>query len=528
MLYYEGPLRGAVSYWAERQPEKVAYIDSRATVTYAQVSTNVDVMCAALLDAGVAPRDRIVVIVPSGTAFAYLLFASMRLGVNLIPLDVLLTDGEIGARLDMTSPKLVFASTPEHVEYARQRGYRVVDVKGECEGCESLEAFLLSMRGKPAPELPVLDEADEHAPALTIFTSGTTGKPKGVLLSQANLQHAVTSINLSLSCENDDVLLTSLPVSHVYGVNTGILLPMLVGATSVLMPKFKSDASLDAIERYRVSVYNGVPSAYKRMANAQLNAPRDLSSMRTGTIAGAKCTNLEDYERILRCQARILYGSTECPIIAFTQEGDSLDVSISGVGRFNPTVEPRIIDEAGNPLRVCEAGEIVCKSPGTMIGYLDNPEATLACVDSQGWMHTGDIGYVDEAGYVQVIGRKVDVINRGGYKVYPAEVEDAYGGNPDILDCCVMGMPHEELGQQIVLFVALREGDVSAQDLRCYAKDKVAKYKIPDQVIVLPKIPYLPNGKPDKRAMAIMFESDETAFHGDGDRREKQARTLAN
>ncbi len=519
---YDGPLRDAVSFWAQVQPEKIAYIDSQTSVTYARVAASVDAMCAALLEAGVLPGDRVVVIVPSGSAFAHMLFACMKLGVNFIPLDVLLADGEVCQRLDMTHPKLVFVTRQEHAACARDRGYRVIDVKGECEGFETLETFLSATRGRPAPCLPVIGQAEGNAPALTIFTSGTTGQPKGVLLSQVNLQHAVSSINMALQCGQDDVLLTSLPVSHIYGINTGILLPLFTGGTSVLMPKFKSEASLDAIERYGVSVYNGVPSVYKRMANAQIQAPRDLSSMRTGTIAGAKCTNLEDYERILHCQARILYGSTECPIIAMTHEGDSLDVNVSGVGRFNPTIEPLIVDEEGNALGPGEAGEIVCKSPGTMIGYLDNPEATRACIDEQGWMHTGDIAYVDAAGYVQIVGRKVDVINRGGYKVYPAEIEGAYSENPDILDCCVMGMPHEELGQQIVLFAALKAGGVDPRALRCYAKGRVAKYKIPDQVIVLEKIPYLPNGKPDKQAMARLFEADENAFHDDAERRERQ------
>lgn len=481
-------------------------------------------MCKALIDAGVAPGDRVVVIVPSGTAFAHMIFATMRLGVNLVPLDVLLTDGEVQKRLEITNPKLVFTVKADHAHRARALGYRVIDVKGECADFESLESFLLAVRERPLPAMPQIGDEEERMPALTIFTSGTTGQPKGVQLSQVNLEHAVTSINFALEATREDVLLTSLPVSHIYGINTGVLLPMMVGGTSILMPKFKSEASLDAIERHHVSVYNGVPSVYKRMANAQMKEPRDLTSMRTGTIAGAKCANLEDYERILHCRARILYGSTECPIIAITREGDPLDVTVSGVGRFNPTIEPRIVDEGGNPLGVGEQGEIICKSPGAMIGYLDNPEATRACIDEDGWMHTGDIGYVDECGYVQIIGRKVDVINRGGYKVYPAELEGVYSDNPAVLDCCVMGMPHVELGQQIVLFAALRELErgVSAYDLRSFAKDKVAKYKVPDQVIILGSIPYLPNGKPDKKAMAMMFEADEAAFHDDEERKKRQ------
>ena len=463
-------------------------------------------MRAALAEAGVCQGDRVVAALPSGIEFAVLLFACMQMGVNLIPLEMLLTGEEVGERMDIAQPQLAFMAFSDHIEKASDLGCRTVSLD-EGEGVEAFEEFI-NTRFDPAHKLSVAPPPS-GLPILTIFTSGTTGQPKGVMLSEGNLSHAIGSINEAVGCRNDDVFLTALPFSHIYGINTGILLPMLVGGTSVLMSKFGSRVSLDAIAKHRVSVYNGVPSMYKRMARVQENAPRNLSSMRTGTIAGAKCSNLEYYQRVLHCTARILYGFTESPIIAAARSGDSLDVAETGVGRFLDTVEPRIVDQDGRVLGVDEVGEIACKSPGTMLGYLDNMEATRTCIDAGGWIHTGDLGYVDSNGYVHIVGRKVDVINRGGYKVYPAEIEGVYGNHPDVLDCCVLGLPHVDLGQQIVLFVAMRSrGEADPKELRDYAAEKLAKYKIPDRVIVLERIPYLANGKHDIQAVMELYEAD--------------------
>ena len=516
-------LRDSVSHWAGVQPEHTAFIDSDRSISYGQLAADIDSMCAALFTAGVRRGSNVVIIAPSSIEFAIVLFAGFQLGANTIPLDMMLAEADVQKRLDITRPALVFATTQAHADEAARLGYRVIDVKGETEGFEGFAQFLASGTQQPeAADLPSAD-APNPEPGLTIFTSGSTGEPKGVLLSEANLTHANLSFNRALEGNQSDTFITSLPVSHLYGVNGGVLLPMLCGATSVLMRKFSSRGMLDAIQKYKATAINGVPSMYKRMAHAQEEEPRDLSSMRKGTIAGAKCSGLEVYRDVLHCPTRILYGLSECPFICVTCGDDSYDTNVTGVGRFLDTIEPRIIDDDGNPLGQGEEGEIVCKSPGTMIGYLNNPQATLECVDADGWAHTGDIGYVDENGYVQIVGRKVDVINRGGYKVHPGEIERLYSENPNVLECCVQGFPHEELGQQTVLFAEVRRKDTSPQELREWAKGRIAKYKLPDLVIVLDKIPYLPNGKLDKKKMAAIFEADEHKFRTDAERLRMQS-----
>lgn len=508
-------LRHAVDYWAAREPDKTAYVDAARERTYAQMAAYVEAMQKALVSAGVRRQDRIVTALPAGMTFAALLFSAMRIGANLIPFDLLLSEADVRRRLDIVKPRIVFASQTSHLQQAVDMGYPTIAVGMSCEGCEPLADFLAEAEDTA---LDGFQEAPQDEAVLTIFTSGSTGNPKGVLLSEAALIHANSCIKETVDATYDDVLLTALPMSHIYGVNAGILLPMLVGATSVLVAKFKPEAMLDAVVQHKVSVFNGVPSMYQRMANEQEQNPRDISSLCRGSIAGAKCDNLERYHEMLHCSPRICYGLTESPLLASTRDDDSLNEEETGVGRFFDSVEGIIVDEKGNPVARGEHGEIVCKSPGVMLGYLNPEDADRSCVDADGWIHTDDIGYLDERGYVHVVGRKSAVINRGGYKVYPPEIEALYNTNPAVLDCCALGFEHVQLGQQIVLFVELRHAGVDAHELREFAKGKVAKYKIPDQVIILDKMPQLPNGKHDKTALRRIFDQDETVFHSDEER----------
>ncbi len=537
-------LGDVIDFWANQLPEKTAIIDANGSISYAGLCERIHSARKTFGKYGISKGKNVVAVMPGGIEFAILLFAAMKEGINLIPLDILTTTEELGIRLELAKPVMVFVAKPEHMHECEALGYSAMKVRGAenaslsevgtsgkaqglgdvPEHIEPLEGFLDDEKIPFAPTpLGLLDRDCSfggHLPILTIFTSGTTGNPKGVLLSKGGLEHAIGSIQCALRALQDDVFITSLPVSHIYGINTGFLLPMKLGATSVIMPKFRASMMLDLMERHRVTVVNGVPSMYKRIAHEQERCSRDLASMRTGTIAGAKCSNLEEYERILHCSLRVIYGSTECPIVAFTTEGDSLDVAITGVGRFNELVQAKVVDSVGKEVNPGESGEIVCKNPGAMIGYLDNPVATAERIDREGWVHMDDLGYVDSDGYVHIIGRVGDVINRGGYKVYPAEIEKIYGRIQLVADCCAMGFPHEELGEQIVLFVEAKEC-VSDVQLRDYAKGRLAKYEIPDQVIVLDHMPHLANGKLNKHALAQLYEESGQAFHSDAELRER-------
>ena len=516
-------LSESVIRWAQVNPLKTAFIDYRRSVKYAELEREVMGMRGALTAAGLKAGDTVSILTPSCIEFAVILFASMHLGVNVAPLDMQYAEGEVERRLGIIQPKLVFVTTQQHADEVANCGIECVGLERGLNGAQDFFEFLVAGMNEDMEYRPLSDEQKRTLPALTILTSGSTGTPKGVLLSEVNLTHANQSFDEAIAGTPDDIFLTGLPMSHLYGVNSGVLQPMMVGATSVLLARYRSEDALDAIQKHHVTVFNGVPSMYKRMVSWQEKEPRDLSSIRVGSIAGALCTNLEEYQRVLNIPARILYGLSESPFIAVTRPGDSLDTTETGVGRFLTSIEPRIIDDKGNPLPQGQEGEIVVKSPGTMLGYLNNPDATNQTVDAEGWAHTGDIGYEDEKGYVHIVGRVVDVINRGGYKVFPAEIEGVYGKFPGVVDCRVLGLPHKELGQQIVLFIALSDSDATPGDLRDYAKGKVAKYKIPDQVMILDKIPYLPNGKSDKKAMIKLFEESADVFHDDAERKQRSA-----
>ena len=244
-------LRHAVDYWAEREPEKIAYIDAAKERTYTQMAAYVEAMQKALLFAGVKREDRIVTALPAGMTFAVLLFSAMRIGANLIPFDLLLSEADVRRRLDIVKPRIVLASAGSHLQQAIDEGYPAVSVGMSHDACDLLADFLAQAEGTT---LSGFQEASQDEAVLTIFTSGSTGDPKGVLLSETALIHANSCIKLSTSVTHDDVLLTALPMSHIYGVNAGILLPMLVGATSVLEVKFRADAMLDAVRAVNPSI----------------------------------------------------------------------------------------------------------------------------------------------------------------------------------------------------------------------------------------------------------------------------------
>lgn len=531
------PLREVVAFWAQRQPEKIALVDAEGSVSYAQLQRQIESVRRLLCDEGLAPGDRVAALMPTSGAFAAVLFAAMQLGLNLVPFGTLHTEEEIRTRLADVHPRLTVTDDGRFEALVRNEGYPALFVSscadkpklgktlaGGGQGSRELAQVEVGLSDDAvrssrvmAPGMVASRKGEKLCPILTIFTSGSTGRPKGALIAEEAVAYAVSAINDALGAMQDDVFLTALPVNHIYGINTGLLLPLALGATSVLVPKFRPDTMLDAIEEHRATVFNGVPSMYQRMARTQREQPRNVSTLRTGTIAGAQCNDLEMLHEVLHCRPRIIYGSTESLIVATTRGDDSLDTAVTGVGRFVCPTEAAIIDEDGCAQPVGEVGEIVSRNPGDMIGYFENPEATAACIDASGWVHSGDLAYQGPDGYVHIVGRKKDIINRGGYKITPSEVERVYRGLEDIAECCVVGLPHKELGQQIVLFAVSSGKALMADELRNYAKGHIAKFKIPDQVVLLEEMPYLPNGKIDKQELARRFEHDDRMFYEDAE-----------
>lgn len=333
------------------------------------------------------------------------------------------------------------------------------------------------------------------APAMVLYTSGSTGRPKGALLSHA----AVTFANESwaravMELTPDDVVLAVLPLTHAFGFNGALLAPLLAGATVVLVERFTAQAVADAIREHGVTVFPGVATMFRRVLDLADFAGG--GRLRLAVSGAAPCPFELAEEWRARTGTRLIrgYGMTELfRPISYLAAGTT---DLPGcIGRAVPGVELRVVDDDGRTLAAGATGELWIRTPGAMDGYLEADEETRAVL-CDGWFKTGDLASISDAGFVTIVGRKRERILRGGHSVFPPEVETLLLTHPAIAEAAVIGVPHPDLGEEVVAFVALRPGTAAtAEDIVAYARDRLAGFKYPRQVTVLPALPRSATGK---------------------------------
>lgn len=348
---------------------------------------------------------------------------------------------------------------------------------------------------------------DELAPDDVInmqYTSGTTGFPKGVMLTHNNIVNNGAHIAASMCLTAADRLCIPVPFFHCFGCVLGTMACVSVGATMVPIESFEPLTVLKAVEVERCTALHGVPT----MFIAELNHPEfdrfDLSSLRTGIMAGSTCP-MEVMKAVMgkmgAAQITIAYGQTESsPVITQTRADDPIDLKVSSVGRKIPHVEVKIIDPTTREeVPTGEQGELCTRGYHVMKGYYKNPEATAEVIDADGWLHTGDLATMDGDGYVQITGRLKDMIIRGGENVYPREVEEFLYTHPQILDVQVIGVPDELFGEEVMAWIILKEdATLTAEDVRDYCRGKIARHKIPRYIEFCREYPMTASGKIQK------------------------------
>jgi long-chain acyl-CoA synthetase len=483
---------------AAEHPDRPALRLDDAVLTYAQLDEASARVAGLLRGRGVERGDRVGIMLPNVPYFAVCYYGVLRAGAVVVPMNVLLKGREVAFYLGDSEAKLCFAwheFADEAEKGGAEAGVELIVVKpGEFE----------TLLGEAEPEREVADTADDDT-AVILYTSGTTGTPKGAELTHGNLARNVEAgLNL-FEPSPDEVILGALPLFHSFGQTCGLNCAVASGACLSLIPRFDPSKALGIIERDGVSVFQGVPTMYAAMLAHPERDSFDVSTLRL-CVSGGGAMPLEvmrGFEETFGCIILEGYGLSETsPIASFNHP--HMERKPGSIGTPIEGVEMRVVDEDRKPVVQGEVGEVAIRGHNIMKGYWRKPEATADAIDSEGWFYTGDMARVDEDGYFYIVDRKKDLIIRGGYNVYPREVEEVIYEHPAVHEAAVIGIPHPELGEEVGAAIALNEGaEASPEEIREYVKGQVAAYKYPRVVWIVDELPKGPTGKILKREIVV-------------------------
>ncbi len=466
-------------------------------LSYGELDAAVARAAGLLRGHGIGAGDRVGMQLPNVPYFPIVYFAALRLGAVVVPMNPLLKDREVAYHLSDSGAR-VMVGWHEFAQPARggseQAGTECTLVSpGEfeqvLEGSEAVEA--------------VAERADDD-PGVIIYTSGTTGTPKGAVLTHANLTTSADVARDLVNAGPHSVTVGTLPLFHVFGMNSIMNVTVVARGLLTLVPRFDPGKVLEVIERDRATTFGGVPTMYAALLHHPDRERHDVSSLELCVSGGAALPVevLRGFDQAFDCKVLEGYGLSETNGMASfnlperERKPGSIGVPVGGT-------EMKVVDDQDNEVPQGEPGEIVMRGPFVMRGYWNREEATESVMRG-GWFHTGDIATIDEDGYFFIVDRKKDLIIRGGYNVYPREIEEVLYGHPAVREAAVIGVPHESLGEEVGAAVVLKEGEhTTPEELRDYMKQKVAAYKYPRVVWLMDELPKGGTGKVLKRKIEV-------------------------
>src|SRR5271169_2552366 len=468
---------------------RVAVRVDNAAMTYRALDEASARVAGLLHERGLKPGDRVGIMMPNVAEVPVVYYGVLRAGGVVVPMNPLLKAREVAYYLGDSGAGLIFAW---HAFADQARA-----------GAEQAEAESIVVDGVSFPDLlasatpddQVADTSDEDT-AVILYTSGTTGHPKGAELTHGNLRS-----NTEVS---QAVIFGGLPLFHVFGQTVALNVAVASGACLTLLPRFDPEHALRIIAGHRVTVFEGVPTMYVALLHQPDRADYDTSSLRMCISGGAALPVevLRGFEEAFGVSVLEGYGLSETsPVASFNHP--NREHKPGSIGTPIRDVEMRAVDGEDNEVPLGEVGEIVIRGPNVMKGYWQRPEATAEAL-ADGWFHTGDLARVDEDGYFYIVDRKKDLIIRGGYNIYPREIEEVLYEHPAVAEAAVIGLPHSSLGEEVGAAVALKPGAAATpEELRDYVKGQVAAYKYPRHVWILDAMPKGATGKIQKRDIVI-------------------------
>ncbi|MCD6671776.1 MAG: long-chain fatty acid--CoA ligase [Burkholderiaceae bacterium] len=492
-------LATSLQQWAARAPSKPAILFEGRTITYGQLETDASRLANAMRANGIGAGDRVALYLPNVPEYATTYYAAQKIGAIPVSINAIFRAGEVEYLLNDSGSVLVF-TTAELVQFVPRESCPALKHVVVCEGEASSGAPTLVQwcAGQPERFEPVERAADD--PAALLYSSGTTGFPKGVTLSQSNIASNVASAAKYSGYRDDDRLCVFLPLFHVYGQNYILNAAILAGSTICLFRRFVPDVVLDAIQRERITLFFGVPTIFIGLLAMDLSK-WDLSSIRYEMSAAATMPEEISRRWTERFGRRVYegYGLTECS--PFACYNDLVEHRFGSVGRAVEGFTLKILDENDRELPLGEWGEICIRGPGVMLGYWNRPEDTAQAL-RDGWLHSGDIGRMDADGYVYIVDRVKDMINVSGFKVWPAELEQYLYKLPQVQEVAVYGIPHPEKGEQVVAAVVPKAGQaIAPEDVIAWCRVNIAAYKVPTRVEIVSELPKSATGKILKRVL---------------------------
>ncbi len=495
---------------------KPAFIFDGAETTYLQLEGAINQFASSLKEIGITKGDHVAIVLGNSPYFVISLYGALRAGATVIPINpiytpdeivYILSDGDVKAavildvhfplfeKMDSILPNLehiITCDTPPNAD-KKEIDFTKLSIYMKMKRFTNLLSS-----GSRHFTGPYLDEEDV---AVILYTSGTTGKPKGAMLTHKNLYSNALDTANYLKMNNDDVIVTVLPMFHVFCLTVALNAPLMNGATLLILPRFSPDVIFNLVKTYQATVFAGVPTMYNFLLQYDKAMPEDLKSLRMCISGGASMpvALLKGFEQKFKVVVSEGYGLSEAsPVTCFNPLDRPRKPGSIGTNIVN--VENKVVNELGEELPPNQVGELIVRGPNVMKGYYKMPEETAHTLRN-GWLYTGDLARKDEEGYFYIVDRKKDMIIVGGYNVYPREVEEVLYNHEEVVEVAVLGVPDPSFGEAVKCFVVVKNHTVTEEELLEYCKRYLAKYKVPSSIEFLEELPKNTTGKILRRAL---------------------------